>query len=88
VIIQAMAGTQGSMFAEVFSTKLRYSGFAIGREVSAAIFGGLSPVIAASLVATSGGASWSVSVYVMVVLLFTFGMTLLIPETARRPLRA
>jgi MFS family permease len=88
VIIQAMAGTQGSMFAEVFSTKLRYSGFAIGREVSAAIFGGLSPVIAASLVATSGGASWSVSIYVMVVLLFTFGMTLLVPETAKRPLRA
>jgi MFS family permease len=87
VIIQAMAGTQGSMFAEVFSTKLRYSGFAIGREVSAAIFGGLSPVIAASLVATSGGASWSVSLYLIVVLLFTFGMTLLIPETAKRPLR-
>jgi predicted MFS family arabinose efflux permease len=43
VIIQAMAGTQGSMFAEVFSTSLRYSGFAVGREVSAAIFGGCHP---------------------------------------------
>jgi MFS transporter, MHS family, shikimate and dehydroshikimate transport protein len=88
VIIQAMAGTQGSMFAEVFSTKLRYSGFAIGREVSAAIFGGLSPVIAASLVAATGGASWGVSVYLIVVLLFTFAMVLLVPETAKRPLRA
>jgi hypothetical protein len=29
-----------------------------------------------------------VSIYVMVVLLFTFGMTLLVPETAKRPLRA
>ncbi len=88
VIIQAMAGTQGSMFAEVFSTSLRYSGFAVGREVSAAIFGGLSPVIAASLVAASGGAYWSVAIYLIVVLLFTFGVTLLVPETARRPLRS
>ena len=88
VIIQAMAGVQGSMFAEVFSTKLRYSGFAVGREVSAAIFGGLSPVIAASLVAASGGASWNLSIYLIVVLLLTFGTVLLVPETARRPLRA
>lgn len=87
IIIQAMAGTQGSMFAEVFSTSLRYSGFAVGREVSAAIFGGLSPLIAATLVAVSGGAYWSVAIYLIVVLLFTFGVTLLVPETARHPLR-
>jgi MHS family shikimate/dehydroshikimate transporter-like MFS transporter len=88
VIIQAMAGTQGSMFAEVFSTKLRYSGFAVGREVSAAIFGGLSPLIAASLVASTHGAYWGMSLYLIGVLLLTFVVVLLVPETAKRPLRA
>ncbi|HLH70624.1 MAG TPA: MFS transporter [Candidatus Dormibacteraeota bacterium] len=88
VIIQAMAGTQGSMFAEVFSTKLRYSGFAVGREVSAAIFGGLSPLIAASLVASARGASWAMSLYLIAVLLLTFVVVLMVPETAKRPLQA
>ena len=86
VVIQAMAGVQGSMFSEVFSTKLRYSGFAVGREVSAAIFGGLSPLIATALVAGAGGAPWAVSIYLICVLLFTFGTVLLVPETARKPL--
>lgn len=86
IIIQAMAGVQGSMFAEVFSTKLRYSGFAVGREVSAAIFGGLSPLIATALVAGAGGAPWGVSIYLICVLLFTFVTVLLVPETARKAL--
>ncbi|HEX3589905.1 MAG TPA: MFS transporter, partial [Pseudonocardiaceae bacterium] len=78
IVIQAMAGVQGSLFGEVFSTKLRYSGFAVGREVSAAIFGGLSPLIATALVAATGGAAWGVSIYLIAVLLLTFVATLLV----------
>ncbi|MQA81607.1 MAG: MFS transporter [Streptosporangiales bacterium] len=87
VVIQAMAGVQGSLFGEVFSTKLRYSGFAVGREVSAAIFGGLSPLIATALVAASGGATWTLSIYLIAVLLFTFVFTLLVPETYKQKLK-
>lgn len=87
IVIQAMAGVQGSLFGEVFSTKLRYSGFAVGREVSAAIFGGLSPLIAATLVAATGGASWGVSLYLIAVLLLTFVATLTVPETYRAELK-
>lgn len=54
IIIQAMAGVQSSLL-EVFSTRLRYSGFSLGRELSAAIFGGLSPLIATALVSGTGG---------------------------------
>jgi hypothetical protein len=82
-----MAGVQGSMFGEVFSTKLRYSGFAVGREVSAAIFGGLSPLIATALVAAAGGAAWAVSIYLIAVLLLTFVATLLVPETFKSALQ-
>lgn len=85
IVIQAMAGTQGALFAELYSTRSRYSGFAMGREVSAAIFGGLSPVIAASLVAASGGASWSLSIYLIAVLSLTATLVLFIPETYRKP---
>jgi MFS transporter, MHS family, shikimate and dehydroshikimate transport protein len=87
IVIQAMAGVQGSLFGEVFSTKLRYSGFAVGREVSAAIFGGLSPVIATALVAATGGAAWGVSIYLIAVLLLTFVATLIVPETYESPLK-
>lgn len=87
IVIQAMAGVQGSLFGEVFSTKLRYSGFAVGREVSAAIFGGLSPLIATALVAATGGKPWGVSIYLIAVLLLTLAATLLVPETFKSPLR-
>jgi MHS family shikimate/dehydroshikimate transporter-like MFS transporter len=83
IAIQFMAGTQGSMFAEVFSTKLRYSGFAVGREVSAAIFGGLSPLIAVALIGATGGAPWAVEIYLSAVLLFTFVVTLFTPKRAQ-----
>ncbi|HEX5118509.1 MAG TPA: MFS transporter [Pseudonocardiaceae bacterium] len=87
IVIQAMAGVQGSLFGEVFSTKLRYSGFAVGREVSAAIFGGLSPLIATALVAAAGGSPWAVSIYLIAVLLLTFVATLLVPETYKSALK-
>jgi MHS family shikimate/dehydroshikimate transporter-like MFS transporter len=83
IAIQFMAGTQGSMFAEVFPTKLRYSGFAVGREVSAAIFGGLSPLIAVALVGATGGSPWLVEIYLAAVLLFTFVVTLFTPKRAQ-----
>jgi hypothetical protein len=78
---------QGSLFGEVFSTKVRYSGFAIGREISAAIFGGLSPVIATALVVASGGAFWGVAVYVAAVCILTFVAVLFARETNRSDLK-
>ncbi|MFF1876627.1 MFS transporter [Leifsonia sp. NPDC058230] len=85
--IQAMAGVQGSLFGEVFSTKVRYSGFAIGREISAAIFGGLSPVIATALVVASGGAFWGVAIYVAAVCVLTFVAVLFARETSKTALK-
>jgi len=85
--IQAMAGVQGSLFGEVFSTKVRYSGFAVGREISAAIFGGLSPLIATALVAATGGAFWGVAIYVGAVCILTFVAVLFARETHRADLK-
>lgn len=87
VVLQMMTGVQGSLFGEAFSTKLRYSGFSIGREISAAIFGGLSPLIATAIVASSGGSFWGVSIYLIVVFLATFVAVLFLRETHRTELR-
>jgi MHS family shikimate/dehydroshikimate transporter-like MFS transporter len=86
-ILQMMTGVQGSLFGEAFSTKIRYSGFAIGREISAAIFGGLSPLIATALVASAGGAFWGVAIYVMAVFVLTFVAVLFLRETSKADLK-
>lgn len=86
-VLQMMTGVQGSLFAEAFSTKIRYSGFAIGREISAAIFGGLSPVIATAIVAASGGAFWGVAFYLMAVFVITFLAVLFLRETHKADLK-
>lgn len=87
VTTQMMAGVQGSLFGEVFSTKLRYSGFALGREVSAALFGGLSPVIATALVASAGGHYTGVAIYVSAVAVLTFVAVLFARETNKQDLK-
>ncbi|MFF1260317.1 MFS transporter [Streptomyces sp. NPDC058321] len=54
IAIAAMIGVQPSYFAELFSTRTRYSGMAIGHELSSAVAGGLSPVAATALLAATG----------------------------------
>ncbi|MFB7992059.1 MFS transporter [Streptomyces sp. NPDC056002] len=54
VPIAAMIGVQPSYFAELFSTGTRYSGMALGHELSSAVAGGLSPVVATALLASTG----------------------------------
>jgi hypothetical protein len=42
---------QASLIPELFSTRLRYSGASLGYQLATPFAGGLSPIIAASLVA-------------------------------------
>jgi MFS family permease len=49
-----MTALQPKMFSELFSTEVRYSGLALGHEVSAAFAGGLSPLIATALLLKYG----------------------------------
>jgi MFS transporter, MHS family, proline/betaine transporter len=47
-------GAVAAAFAEVFATKVRFGGFSIGHNVSAAIFGGGTPLLATYLGAVLG----------------------------------
>jgi metabolite-proton symporter len=46
-----MYGPQASFFSELFGTRVRYSGASVGYQLSSVFAGGLSPIIAASLLA-------------------------------------
>ncbi|TDN28911.1 MFS transporter, partial [Lactobacillus crispatus] len=56
-----MFGIGAPWYSELFTARLRYSGASLGFQVGAALSGGLTPLIAASLLAWSGGATWPVS---------------------------
>lgn len=81
----AMTGAQAIFFVELFPARYRYSGFAIGREVTSPIAGGLTPLVATSLFAATGSV-WSVVLYLIVLCAITAGSVLSVPETRQRPL--
>jgi MHS family shikimate/dehydroshikimate transporter-like MFS transporter len=82
----AVFGPQAALVAELFSTKVRYTGVSVGREVAGAIFGGTTPLIATLLFAASGQQIWSVVAFVLAAIAITFVTVATAPETNGRPL--
>jgi MHS family shikimate/dehydroshikimate transporter-like MFS transporter len=82
-----MFGVGAIFMSELFDTSVRYSGASMGFQIGAALSGGFTPIIAASLLNGSGGQSWGISVYLIVLAAITLAATLSAPETAHKPLR-
>ena len=59
-----------SFMPELFGTKVRYSGISLGFQVGGAIGGGLMPLFAAAIAGWSNGATWPISL-----LLILFSIT-------------
>jgi MHS family shikimate/dehydroshikimate transporter-like MFS transporter len=59
-------GSQSAFLTDLFETKYRYSGITFTREVAYGFFGGPLPLVATAAVAGAGGASWPVSVIMIV----------------------
>jgi MHS family shikimate/dehydroshikimate transporter-like MFS transporter len=72
-------------YSELFPARLRYSGASLGFQIGAALSGGLTPIIAASLMAWSG-ATWPISVYLIACAGITLTAAITAPETARAEL--
>ncbi len=68
-------------------TDARYSGVSLGFQLGAAIGGGLTPVVAAAIVARTG-ATWAVSLILVALGVLTIVAVLSTRETAARPMRA
>lgn len=77
-----MFGIGAPFYSELFTARLRYSGASLGFQIGAAISGGLTPFIAASLMTWSGGATWPISLYLIACALITAYATYKAPETA------
>lgn len=84
VIQGGTIGVSAAMLAELFPTRMRWSGIAISREIPAALVGGTAPLVATALVAATGGSPWLVAVYLVV--LSTIGVVGIrfLPETLQR----
>ncbi len=77
----AMYGPQASFFAELFGTRVRYSGASLGYQLASVIAGGLSPLIATGLLRRFG-ASWPIALFVVGMAVVTTVSVLLAVETA------
>jgi MHS family shikimate/dehydroshikimate transporter-like MFS transporter len=72
-IVVGISVCQGVVFAlhasfmpELFGTKVRYSGISLGFQIGAAIGGGVTPLLAAAVTGWTGGATWPVSTFMVV----------------------
>jgi MFS transporter, MHS family, shikimate and dehydroshikimate transport protein len=81
----AMYGPQAAWFAELFSTRLRYSGASLGYGIGSVVAGGFAPLAAAALVAATGS-FWLVVAFLAALSVLTTGAALLARETALEPL--
>lgn len=77
-----MIGAEPSFFAEMFPTGVRYSGLAIGHEISGMITG-VIPLAVSALVVVTGGASWPLAVLLVFVSLIGLVAVLWAAETNR-----
>jgi MHS family shikimate/dehydroshikimate transporter-like MFS transporter len=67
--------------------RLRYSGASLGFQIGAAISGGLTPFAAATFMAWTGGNTWPISIYLIVLAVITLIATVAAPETAGKRLQ-
>jgi MFS family permease len=82
ILHAAMYGPQASFIAEMFPTKVRYTGASMGYQLAGIVGGALAPIIATALL-DRFDTSVLVSVYVVAVLAVTALCVLIAPETSR-----
>lgn len=85
VIASAMYGPQAALFAEMFGTRVRYTGASVGYQMGSILGGGLLPLVAASLFAATG-TSTSISIYMVGLCVISFVSMLFVTETYQKDL--
>ncbi|HEY0229554.1 MAG TPA: MFS transporter [Mycobacterium sp.] len=81
VVHDAMYGPQAAWFAELFDTRVRYSGSSLGYQIGAVLSGGFAPLIAAALLAVGGGKPWLIVAYFAVLAAITVASALAARDT-------
>ncbi|MGI5218428.1 MFS transporter [Nocardia sp. CA-290969] len=83
VLHDAMYGPQAAWFAELFDTRVRYSGTSLGYHIGAVLSGGFAPLIAAALLVAGGGQPWLIVAYFVVLSALTALAAVAARETYR-----
>jgi MHS family shikimate/dehydroshikimate transporter-like MFS transporter len=78
-----MYGPQGAFFAELFGTRVRYTGASLGYQLASALAGGFSPLIAVALLAANHDDPTLVACYMALMAAITVVSTLFARETYR-----
>ncbi|WP_273844103.1 MFS transporter [Rubrobacter calidifluminis] len=79
-----MGSVEGCFFSEMFDPRVRYSGASIAFQLSGVVASGPAPLVAAGLLAWSGGSPWPVALLVAVVSTVSLVSAWLAGETYRR----
>ena len=85
VFVAMMYGPQAAFLAEMFSTKVRYSGASLGYQLGAILGGALAPLIATALLARFGN-SLAISIYIALACAITVVAVVLLKETYKTDL--
>lgn len=72
-------GPMGAYLPELYGTRLRYSGAAVGYNLGGVLGGALAPTIAARLLGWAEG-SWAISAYILAMSALSFVCVLLLSE--------
>ena len=80
VLHGAMYGPQAAFIAELFPTRLRYSGASIAYQLTSIVAGSLAPIVALALLHATG-VTWPISAYVALACAVSFAAALIARET-------
>lgn len=83
---QGSVGVQAAYFPELFGSRYRYAGVALGREFSSVFGGGIAPLICSALVTAFSGSWFPVAIYMMAMMGISLFTTIKAPETVDRDL--
>jgi len=81
-----MYGPQAAYFAELFGTRVRYSGASLGYQLASVFAGGFAPLVAAALLRAWGYGA--VALYMSLMAAITVVTTWLASETFRQDIHA
>ncbi|MQA81294.1 MAG: MFS transporter [Streptosporangiales bacterium] len=81
-----MYGPEGALFAEIFPTRVRYSGMSVVYQIGVLPSGAIAPLVCTALVTQFSGSSWPVAVYVVAMALISIVSLIFLPETHKHSL--
>ncbi|WP_078394930.1 MFS transporter [Shouchella patagoniensis] len=76
----------GTMFSEIFSANVRYTGVTVGYQIGAAVAGGTAPLLATYLLNTFNNSSVPISLYIILAGVISIVAVLATRETRHREL--